>query len=158
MNIDLGNWVDAPDHFVKLALAFLLALPVAWTREREERSAGLRTFSIVAVASCGYVIATQALLTNSPDGLSRIIQGLITGIGFIGSGAILKSDRRLKVLQQPPASGRRVPSAPPWRCASMTSPQPSVLLRLSPCGGWNPRNGPEKIRWHGHPASEGARL
>ena len=96
MNIDLGNWVDAPDHFVKLALAFLLALPVAWTREREERSAGLRTFTIVALASCGYVIATQAKLTNSPDGLSRIIQGLITGIGFIGSGAILKSDHHVK--------------------------------------------------------------
>lgn len=93
MNVDLGNWVDAPAHLLKLAFAALLALPVAWDREREERSAGLRTFTVVAVASCGYVMATQSLLANSPEGVTRTIQGLVTGIGFIGSGAILKSDR-----------------------------------------------------------------
>lgn len=84
-------WQDVPSHLMNLALAFLFSLPMGWDREREERSAGLRTFTLVAVASCGYVIATQRLLANSPEGQARVIQGLITGIGFIGSGAILKS-------------------------------------------------------------------
>ena len=93
MSAKLGNWAEIPVHLLKLAIAFVLALPVAWNREREERSAGLRTFTVVAVASCGYVIATQSLLANSPEGIARIIQGLITGIGFIGSGAIIKMER-----------------------------------------------------------------
>ncbi|MBY0507732.1 MAG: MgtC/SapB family protein [Bryobacteraceae bacterium] len=90
MNIDLGNWADTPAHIWKLALALLIALPVAWDREREERTAGLRTFTVVSVASCAYIIATERVVLNTPESLARIVQGLITGIGFIGSGAILK--------------------------------------------------------------------
>src|SRR5688500_16938532 len=59
-----------------IAIAFLLALPVGWEREQSERSAGLRTVPLVAMASCGHLL----------------IEGLITGIGFIGGGAILKSE------------------------------------------------------------------
>jgi putative Mg2+ transporter-C (MgtC) family protein len=38
-------------HLIALAIAYLLALPIGWNREREERSAGLRTFPLVAVAA-----------------------------------------------------------------------------------------------------------
>jgi putative Mg2+ transporter-C (MgtC) family protein len=65
-------------------------LPIGWDRERNERSAGLRIFPLVAVASCGFVQATESLLAGSPEGQARIIEGLITGIGFIGGGAIIK--------------------------------------------------------------------
>lgn len=54
------------------------------------RSAGLRTFPLVALASCGFVQASESLLVHSPDGMSKVIEGVITGIGFIGGGAILK--------------------------------------------------------------------
>ena len=40
-------------HLIALGLAYLLALPIGWNREKEERSAGLRTFPLVAVATCG---------------------------------------------------------------------------------------------------------
>ena len=40
-------------HLGALAFAYVLALPIGWDRERNERSAGLRTFPLVAVASCG---------------------------------------------------------------------------------------------------------
>ena len=77
MNPDIGVWVDAPPaHLLKLALAFLLALPIACTRDRENHSAVLRTLTILAVASCSCVNATQSLLTNSAEGPVRIIQGL----------------------------------------------------------------------------------
>ncbi len=68
----------------------MLALPIGWDRERHERSAGLRTFPLVAVASCGFVQATESMAGASPEAQARIIEGLITGIGFIGGGAILK--------------------------------------------------------------------
>lgn len=73
-----------------VTMAYLLALPVAWDREKEARSAGLRTFPLVAVASCGYILVATSILGSGAESLSRIIQGLITGIGFIGGGAILK--------------------------------------------------------------------
>jgi putative Mg2+ transporter-C (MgtC) family protein len=77
-------------HFLALAAAFALAIPIGWDREKQARSAGLRTFPLVAMASCGFVQASENLLVHSPDGMAKVIEGLITGIGFIGGGAILK--------------------------------------------------------------------
>ena len=77
-------------HILALAAAFALAMPIGWDREKKARSAGLRTFPLVALASCGFIQASESLLVNSPDGMSKVIEGLITGIGFIGGGAILK--------------------------------------------------------------------
>ena len=51
-----------------LATAFALAMPVGWDGEKKARSAGLRTFSLVAMASCGFVQASENLLMHSPDG------------------------------------------------------------------------------------------
>ncbi|WP_398464117.1 MgtC/SapB family protein [Tardiphaga sp.] len=77
-------------HLVALSIAYILALPIGWNRERAERSAGLRTFPLVALATCGIVQATEGILNGHPEGTARIIEGLMTGMGFIGGGAILK--------------------------------------------------------------------
>ena len=77
-------------HLLALGAAYALAFPIGWDREKAERSAGLRTFPLVALASCGFIQATESLLQSSPEGTARIIEGVITGIGFIGGGAILK--------------------------------------------------------------------
>jgi len=77
-------------HIVTLAAAFALAVPIGWDREKRARSAGLRTFPLVALASCGFIQASETMLATDPDALSSVIEGLITGIGFIGGGAILK--------------------------------------------------------------------
>ncbi len=77
-------------HLLSVTAAYLLALPVGWDREKEVRSAGLRTFPLVAVASCGYILIAVSILGSDSGNVSRILQGLITGIGFIGGGAILK--------------------------------------------------------------------
>ncbi|MEH2507517.1 putative Mg2+ transporter-C (MgtC) family protein [Bradyrhizobium sp. AZCC 1578] len=84
------DWTQAGIHFLALAAAFALAVPIGWDREKRARSAGLRTFPLVALASCGFVQASEQLMVNSPDGMSKVIEGVITGIGFIGGGAILK--------------------------------------------------------------------
>lgn len=83
-------WSQVVFHLWQLAIAWVLSLPVAWDRERESRGAGLRTFPLVAVAACGYTLVGISVLTST-EAESRILQGLITGIGFIGGGAILKS-------------------------------------------------------------------
>lgn len=75
---------------VRILAAYVLALPVAWDRERSERSAGLRTFPLVAIASCGFLLIIVRQDDFTAESVSRVIQGLMTGIGFIGGGAILK--------------------------------------------------------------------
>jgi putative Mg2+ transporter-C (MgtC) family protein len=85
-----GNWADAPEHIVHLLVAFVLALPIAWDRERAESSAGLRTFPLVAIASCGLVQTAISVLGPNTLTQAGIMQGLVTGIGFIGAGAIMR--------------------------------------------------------------------
>jgi len=77
-------------HLAALGAAYVLALPIGWDREKAERSAGLRTFPLVALATCGFVQASETLLAHHPEGAARIVDGIITGIGFIGGGAIVK--------------------------------------------------------------------
>jgi putative Mg2+ transporter-C (MgtC) family protein len=79
-------------HLIAMSIAYVLALPIGWNRERAERSAGLRTFPLVALATCGIVQATEGILSAHPEGTARIIEGLMTGMGFIGGGAILKDN------------------------------------------------------------------
>lgn len=76
-------------HFAALMAAYILALPIAWDRERNERSAGLRTFPLVAIAACGFIQAAETVTAGSPEATARIVEGLINGVGFIGGGAIL---------------------------------------------------------------------
>jgi putative Mg2+ transporter-C (MgtC) family protein len=87
---------DVLPHLVALAIAYLLAFPIGWNRESEERSAGLRTFPLVAVASCGFVQAAESFTATSPEAMARIVEGLIAGMGFIGGGAILRRDDSVK--------------------------------------------------------------
>ncbi|MFC7536626.1 MgtC/SapB family protein [Sphingomonas sp. GCM10030256] len=77
-------------HLAAMLIAYLLALPIGWNREKEERSAGLRTFPLVAVATCGFIQAVEGMAGDDPGAMARVIEGLITGMGFIGGGAILK--------------------------------------------------------------------
>jgi putative Mg2+ transporter-C (MgtC) family protein len=87
---------DIAPHLVALVVAYALALPIGWNREREERSAGLRTFPLVAVAACGFVQATEALTAGNPEATARIVEGIIAGMGFIGGGAILRMKTSVK--------------------------------------------------------------
>ena len=87
---------DVLPHLVALAIAYVLAFPIGWNREQEERSAGLRTFPLVAVASCGFIQAAEGLVATSPEAMARIVEGLITGMGFIGGGAILRRTDSVK--------------------------------------------------------------
>lgn len=94
--LDLSDGFRLLPHLMALMIAYVLALPIGWNREKEERSAGLRTFPLVAIATCGIVQATETVLQGHPEGTARIIEGLMTGMGFIGGGAILKTERTVQ--------------------------------------------------------------
>jgi putative Mg2+ transporter-C (MgtC) family protein len=91
----LGNgWPELLTDLRQVAIAYVLTAAIGWDREKAAHSAGLRTFPIVGMASCGYLL----VLGPNPDvaAQSRILQGLITGIGFVGGGAILKEGATVK--------------------------------------------------------------
>jgi putative Mg2+ transporter-C (MgtC) family protein len=77
---------------LSLGASFLLALPLGWERRaRSEAHVGSRVFPLVSVSSCAYLFLGQRLFTGTSSGeQSDVLQGLMTGIGFVGAGAILK--------------------------------------------------------------------
>lgn len=100
MEVALFDLRRAVETIVLLAIAYLLALPVGF--ERQVQSAvqvGLRTFPIVSVGACAYLLLSRHLHeigVFDVDGMARALRSVITGIGFIGGGAILKSSRSAK--------------------------------------------------------------
>ena len=94
MSLPLGHWHDSLKIFIQIFIAYLLTAIIGWNREREEHIAGIRTFPIVGMASCGFLL----IVAGSPDlaSPSRLMQGLIAGIGFVGAGAIMKEGPSVK--------------------------------------------------------------
>jgi putative Mg2+ transporter-C (MgtC) family protein len=73
---------------IRLLAATILGGLVGVQRESSKKPAGLRTHMLVSLATAAFVISCSVGMTS--DGLSRVIQGIVTGIGFIGAGTILK--------------------------------------------------------------------
>lgn len=84
------DWNEVVYNLTHLGIAYLLALPVAFDRDRTQTGAGLRTFPLVAIAACGYALVGASVLETT-EAESKVLAGIITGIGFIGGGAILKN-------------------------------------------------------------------
>ncbi|GGG05878.1 magnesium transporter MgtC [Rhizobium wenxiniae] len=85
----MGVELNILPHLIALLVAYFLALPIAWDREKNERSAGLRTFPLVAIAACGFIQAAETVTVGNAEATARIVEGIINGVGFIGGGAIL---------------------------------------------------------------------
>ncbi|WP_182407587.1 MgtC/SapB family protein [Psychrobacter sp. GP33] len=75
----------------QLGIAFILSLPIAFNREMKKHGAGLRTFPLVTIASCAFMMV--GINTYQESAIeARVMYGIITGMGFIGGGAIFKSE------------------------------------------------------------------
>lgn len=79
-------------------IAFALAFPIGWERGHGRRSVGFRTLPIVAMAACGLALLIDSMAPGSDEAQARVLQGVITGIGFIGGGAIVKRRGHVKGL------------------------------------------------------------
>jgi putative Mg2+ transporter-C (MgtC) family protein len=78
-----------PHVIIRLLAAALLGAIVGIQRQTTRKPAGLRTHMLVSLATAAFVVACSGAGMSS-DGVSRVIQGIVTGIGFIGAGSILK--------------------------------------------------------------------
>ncbi|HJT29109.1 MAG TPA: MgtC/SapB family protein [Pyrinomonadaceae bacterium] len=105
---ELTNGFPDRNRFIIVLLrvfaAVLLGAVVGIERERAGKPAGLRTHMLVSLGTAVVVIACQDA-AMSLDGLSRVIQGIVTGIGFIGAGTILKLNEQREIQGLTTAAG-----------------------------------------------------
>lgn len=81
---------------VKLLMTLLLTVPIAYNREQHTKIMGLRTFPLVALATCAYVLISKSFIhPDAGDAQARVVQGILAGLGFIGGGAILKKEDKV---------------------------------------------------------------
>lgn len=89
---------------IRLIAAVLLGSVIGFERERAGKAAGLRTHILVTLGTCVFVLTCSGFGMSS-DGLSRVIQGIVTGIGFIGAGSILKLNEERDIQGLTTAAG-----------------------------------------------------
>ncbi len=87
--VELPSLAQALSVLVRLFLAAVLGGILGWERERLGKTAGLRTHMLVSLGSALFVLAPLEAGAAAGD-LTRVVQGIATGIGFVGAGAILK--------------------------------------------------------------------
>jgi putative Mg2+ transporter-C (MgtC) family protein len=86
----MNGLAELPGILLNLAVAFALAIPIGWDRERQELGPGLRTYPLLAMGACAYLEIGQFAFRDHVEGQARVFQALVSGIGFIGAGAIIK--------------------------------------------------------------------
>jgi putative Mg2+ transporter-C (MgtC) family protein len=89
---------------LRIGIAISLTGVLGWQRQYEHKPAGIRTHMLVALGSVVLMLVPERWGMSSSD-LSRIIQGIVTGIGFVGGGAILKSENEHTVHGLTTAAG-----------------------------------------------------
>ncbi|MDQ8021150.1 MAG: MgtC/SapB family protein [Moraxellaceae bacterium] len=93
---DLDDITELTRVTVRLCVALLLGGLIGLDRERHDSDAGLRTHMLVALGAAMFVLA-PAMAGIAPNDMSRVLQGIITGIGFLGGGAIIKLSEQEKI-------------------------------------------------------------
>lgn len=88
----------------RLLLAVLLGAAIGWQREQHGSAAGLRTHMLVALGAALFMLI-PAQTGLSGDGPSRVLQGVVAGIGFLGASAVLKLGDRGKIRGLTTAAG-----------------------------------------------------
>jgi putative Mg2+ transporter-C (MgtC) family protein len=88
------------DVVVAIFAAYVLALPLGWERKTKgAANVGWRTLPLVSVGACAYLLLSRFLYEQGifdADGLGRSLRSMMTGIGFIGGGAILKRTKSVR--------------------------------------------------------------
>ena len=105
-----AEFSDVPDAaqvtriVVRLGVAALLGGVLGWEREHAGKAAGVRTHMLVAMGAALFVLVAQQSGIAAADN-SRVLQGIIAGVGFLGAGTILKGDAEGQVKGLTTAAG-----------------------------------------------------
>ncbi|CRM34872.1 putative Mg(2+) transport ATPase [Pseudomonas sp. 31 R 17] len=86
---DIGDARQVTQITVRLLMAAILGGILGFERESKGKAAGVRTHMLVALGAALFVMVPQ-MSGNQADAMSRVVQGVIAGIGFLGAGTIIK--------------------------------------------------------------------
>ena len=109
-NTVLSEFSDIPDatQVTRITLRLLVAAALGgilgYQREQQGKSAGVRTHMLVAIGAALFVLIPQQAGASSAD-LSRVLQGLIAGVGFLGAGAIIMGTKQVETRGLTTAAG-----------------------------------------------------
>lgn len=79
------------DFWLRLGIAAICGGAIGWERERKSRPAGLRTHMLVAIGACAFTLLSIEIGERDKEvDPTRMLQGIIGGVGFLGAGAILQ--------------------------------------------------------------------
>ena len=87
---DIGDASQLTRITVRLLMAAVLGGILGFEREHKGKAAGVRTHMLVALGAALFVLVPQ-MSGSQADAMSRVVQGVIAGIGFLGAGTILKN-------------------------------------------------------------------
>ena len=115
-NTVLSEFSDIPDatQVTRITLRLLVAAALGgllgYQREQQGKSAGARTHMLVAIGAALFVLIPQQAGASGAD-LSRVLQGLIAGVGFLGAGAIIMGTKQVETRGLTTAAGIWVTAA-----------------------------------------------
>lgn len=115
-NTVLSEFSDIPDTtqitriILRLLVAAALGGLLGYEREQQGKSAGVRTHMLVAIGAALFVLIPQQAGASTAD-LTRVLQGLIAGVGFLGAGAIILGSRQVATRGLTTAAGIWVTAA-----------------------------------------------
>jgi putative Mg2+ transporter-C (MgtC) family protein len=84
-----GPVLETTEIAVRLAMALGCGAVIGLNRDFHRKPAGFRTFGLVGLGSGLVVVLMHQMTGSGPDAVSRVVQGVLTGIGFLGAGMIL---------------------------------------------------------------------
>jgi putative Mg2+ transporter-C (MgtC) family protein len=122
-----NNWTEL---LTRLLLSLFVGAVIGWNRQRSGKPAGLRTHMLVSLGSAFFVMIPILMSPGSGlDIASRTIQGIATGIGFIGAGEILHIQRQSAGREKQTVKGL-TSAAALWVTAAMGAAAGAGLWQL----------------------------
>jgi putative Mg2+ transporter-C (MgtC) family protein len=91
------NWELYSVIMLRLGLALLVGIILGLNRWLHHKSAGIRTHSLVAIGSATAVMLISDFVKDDAQSVSRVLQGLITGLGFLGAGVIIREQSSQRI-------------------------------------------------------------
>ena len=91
------NWDLYGTIVLRLGLALIVGAVLGLNRWLHHKSAGVRTHALVAIGSATAVMLISDFVQDDAQSVSRVLQGLITGLGFLGAGVIIHEQRSKRV-------------------------------------------------------------
>jgi len=120
LSSEFGDATDAATFvriLFRLALAALLGGLLGYQRKRRGKAAGVRTHMLVALGAALFILVPERAGTSLVD-LTRVIQGVAVGVGFLGAGAIVKHDAERSIQGLTTAAGIWLTAATGLACGS----------------------------------------